>query len=234
MKTLENKVAIVTGASREIGAEMAFELAQAGACVVVAHYGESALAQQTAQRIHNAGGQAIVVESDGRQVSDCSDLVDAAVQAFGRVDILAANAGITRFGNFLTFDEATYDEVMDTNLKGSFFLAQAAARQMQAQGKTESGYRMVFSSSVAGQKGIPTVTAYGITKLGVTYLAKSLAAALAPYGVTANALIIGPVVNARNLATTPNYAENFGRVLPIGRVLYPSDVAAALMYLVSP
>jgi 3-oxoacyl-[acyl-carrier protein] reductase len=123
---------------------------------------------------------------------------------------------------------------MDTNLKGSFFLAQAAAKQMAQQGRSESGYRIVFSSSVVGQVGVPTMTAYGLTKIGVSYLAKSLGVALAPYGITANALIIGAVVNARNLADDPNYAENFGRILPIGRAIYPSDVAAALMYLVSP
>lgn len=234
MKPLQNKVAIVTGASREIGAEMAFEMAQAGASVVIAHYAEPDLAQQNAQRILDADGKAIVIESDGRNVSECYALVDKAVQAFGRVDILAANAGITRFGRFLEFDEATYDAVMDTNLKGSFFLAQAVAKQMLQQGKTENGYRMVFSSSVVGQVGVPTMTAYGITKIGVSYLAKSLGVALAPHGITANAIIIGAVVNARNLADDPNYAENFARILPIGRAIYPSDVAAALMYLVSP
>ena len=232
--TLKNKVAIVTGASREIGAEMAYELAQAGASVVVAHYGEPELAQQTVQRILTAGGNAIAFESDGRQVSECYALVDAAVQAFGRVDIVAANAGITRFGNFLDFDEATYDAVLDTNIKGSFFLAQAAARQMSKQGKTQDGYRIVFSSSVVGLVGVPTMTAYGITKASVSYLAKSLGVALAPHGITTNAIVIGAVVNARNLADDPHYAENFGRILPVGRALYPTDVAAALMYLVSP
>jgi len=229
---LKDKVAIVTGASREIGAEMAFQMAQAGAAVVIAHYAEPELAQQNAQRIIDAGGRAIAVESNGRKVSDCYALVEAAVQAFGRVDIVAANAGITHGGPFLDFAEADYDRVMDTNIKGSFFLAQAAARQMVKQGRGD--YRLVFSASVVGLAGVPTMTTYGTTKLSMTYLAKSLGVELASYGITANTIVIGAVLNERNLAGNPDYAEMFGRILPIGRVLYPADIAAALMYLVSP
>lgn len=232
---LKDKVAIVTGASREIGAEMAFQLAQAGASVVIAHYAEPALAQHNAQRILDAGGRAMVVECDGRNVRDSTALVDAAVHAFGRVDIVAANAGITHGGPFLDFAEADYDLVMNTNIKGSFYLAQAAARQMVKQGGgAQRNYRIVFSASVVGLAGVPKMTTYGITKQSMTYLAKSLGVELAPYGITANAIVIGAVLNERNLAGNPDFAETFARILPIGRVLYPNDIAAALMYLVSP
>ena len=229
---LKDKVAIVTGASREIGAEMAFQMAQAGAAVVLAHYAEPELAQQNAQRIIDIGGRALVVECDGRKVRDSYALVDAAVKAFGRVDIVAANAGITHGGPFLDFAEADYDLVMDTNIKGSFYLAQAAGKQMVKQGRGD--YRLVFSASVVGMAGVPTMTTYGITKQSMSYLAKSLAVELAPHGITANAIVIGAVLNARNLAGNPDYADLFARILPIGRVLYPADIAAALMYLVSP
>ena len=233
---LKNKVAIVTGASKEIGAAMALSLAKEGAAIEVGCYGDPKRAESTVQQIKDMGGQAIPFAVDTKNVRECQAVVDAAVQAFGRLDIMVANAGITRFNDFLTFTEDAYDEVMDTNLKGSFFLAQAAANQMAKQGRGADNYggRIVFSSSVVSLVGVPIGAAYGTTKAGLNYLATALGVGLGRKGITVNSLVIGATVNERNLRDDPHYSENFGNMLPIGRVLYPEDAAAGLMYLVSP
>lgn len=229
MNSLSGKVAIVTGASREIGAAMAEALAGAGAAVLVSHFGEAALAEATAGRIRAAGGTTEVYEADCADLAQNQALIDRAVAAFGRLDIFAANAGLTRYASFLEFDEATYDTVMDLNLKGSFFGAQAAARQMVRQGTPGS---IVFSSSVTGMMAFPRGSAYGTTKAALRHLARCLALELGPHRIAVNALGIGAILNARNLNDDPRFAERWGTVTPAGRVGQPEDVARALLYLV--
>jgi 3-oxoacyl-[acyl-carrier protein] reductase len=233
---LQGKVAIVTGASREIGAAMAERLAAAGAAVVVNHYREPNRAALVVERIAAAGGRAIAHDADLSSVAANQELVARAVAAFGRLDIFAANAGLTIFKPFLETDEQEWDTLADLNLKGSFFGAQAAARQMIAQGARTGTYggRIVFSSSVTGVVAAPNLGAYGITKAGLRHMATTLAAELAPHGITVNALGIGATLNERNLASDPLYAEHWASVIPTGRAVQPADLAAALLFLVSP
>ncbi|MCL4505162.1 MAG: SDR family oxidoreductase [Chloroflexi bacterium] len=235
---LSGRVAIVTGASKEIGAAMAEALAQAGAAVVVHYAADSEQAESVVRRIRAAGGKAIAAGADCSRVGDNTALVKTALDAFGRVDIFVANAGITRFGRFLDYTEEAFDTVVGLNLKGSYFGAQAAARQMVAQraanpGDTYGG-RIVFSSSVAGVTGVIGLSAYGSTKAAINFMTEVLALELGPHGITVNALGIGSTVNARNLREDPLYAEHWAEILPIHRALTPQDSAAALMYLVSP
>jgi NAD(P)-dependent dehydrogenase (short-subunit alcohol dehydrogenase family) len=187
---LQGKVAIVTGASREIGAAMAEALAGAGAAVLVAHHGESELADQVVGRISAAGGRALAHDADLSGVAANQGMVARAVEAFGRLDILVANAGLTVWGAFLDTTEAAWDTVANLNLKGSFFGAQAAARQMISQGRAPDGYggRIIFSSSVTGVQAAPNLAAYGITKAGLRHMARVLAPELGPHGITVNAL----------------------------------------------
>jgi len=228
---LEGRVAIVTGASRELGAAMASALAASGAAVVVAHHDEAALAEAVVARISSAGGEARAFDGDLATVEANRELVDYAAEALGRLDIFVANAGITRWAPFLETDEATWDAVVDVNLKGSYFGAQAPARVMVAQG---DGGRIVFSSSVTGIVATANLSAYSVTKAGLAHLARVLALELGPHGITVNALGIGATVNERNLSDDPEYREHWGGVIPTGRVGEPGDVAAALCYLVSP
>lgn len=229
MGTLDSKVAIVTGASREIGAAMAEGLARAGAAVLVSHFGEAALADATVDRIRAAGGTAEAFEADCADLPQNQALVERAVAAFGRLDILAANAGLTRYCPFLEMDEATYDTVMDLNLKGSYFAAQAAARQMVKQGSPGS---IVFSASVTGMRVLPGGSAYGVTKAGLRHMARCLAVELGPHRIAVNALGIGAILNERNLKDDPLFAEHWGALAPAGRVGYPEDVSNGLLYLV--
>jgi len=234
---LQGKIAIVTGASREIGAAMAEALAAAGATVLVAHYAEPERAAAVVERITGVGGNAVAYEADCSSVAANQALVARAIELFGRLDIFAANAGITAGKPFLETDEATWNTVANLNLKGSYFGAQAAARQMIAQGGAKAdgyGGRIIFSSSVTGVQAVPDLSAYGVTKAGLIHMARVLGVELGRYGITVNALGIGAIVNERNLSGDPAYDQHWGEIVPIGRVGYPSDVAAALMFLVSP
>jgi 3-oxoacyl-[acyl-carrier protein] reductase len=233
---LQDKVAIVTGASREIGAAMAEALAGASAAVLLAHRGEAALAAGVVDRIVAAGGRALAYDADLSSIAANRQMVARAVEAYGRLDILAANAGLTMWAPFLETDEAIWDTVVDLNLKGSFFGAQAAARQMIAQGRGPDGYggRIIFSSSVTGLIGAPNLSAYGITKAALRHMAVTLGVELAAHGITVNALGIGATVNARNLAIDPGYAEHWAGVIPTGRAIQPADLAQALLFLAAP
>jgi NAD(P)-dependent dehydrogenase (short-subunit alcohol dehydrogenase family) len=234
---LEGRVAVVTGASREIGAAMCEALAARGAAVVVGHHGEGELAAAVIARIRAAGGRAVAEDGDLSRVADNTRLVERAVAEFGRVDVFAANAGLVRWVPFLDLDEPTWDEVVDLNLKGSFFGAQAAARQMVAQRATagDQGYggRIVFSSSVTGILTVPNLSAYAVTKAGLRHMATVLAVELGGYGITVNALEIGATVNERNLRDDPDYERHWAEVIPTGRAVQPVDLAAALAYLAS-
>ena len=236
MTSLQGKVAIVTGGSREIGAAMAEALADAGAAVVIAYQGASALAEAVVARIRAAGGQAISYQADLSSVADNRRLVAQAVEAFGRLDIFVANAGLTMWGPFLQVDEETWDTVVDLNLKGSYFGAQAAARQMiaqQASGDVARG-RIVFSSSVTGVQALPNCSAYAVTKAALRHMATVLALELGRDGITVNTLGIGATVNERNLRDDPDYETHWAAVTPTGRCGQPEDAAAALLFLVSP
>jgi NAD(P)-dependent dehydrogenase (short-subunit alcohol dehydrogenase family) len=228
-ESLAGKVAIVTGASREIGAAMAAALAGRGASVLVGHYGEPDLAAATVERIRAAGGKAAAHQSDGAEVTQVDGLVARAVAEFGRLDVCVVNAGVTVWGPFLECTEEAWDRVMDLNLKGSFFTARAAARQMIRQGSPGT---IVFSSSIAGVSVIPYLAAYGVSKAGLRHMARCLAVELGPHRISVNALGIGPTVNARNLADDPAYDEHWGTVCPAGRAARPEDMARALLFLV--
>ena len=235
MASLQGKVAIVTGGSREIGATMAQALASAGAAVMIVHHGAPELAEAVVAHIRASGGQAASLQADLSSVADNQRLVAQTVEAFGRLDIFVANAGLTMWGPFLEVDEATWDTVSDLNLKGSYFGAQAAARQMVAQ--RESGDatcgRIVFSSSVTGVQALPNCSAYAVTKAGLRHMATVLALELGQYGITVNTLGIGATVNERNVRDDQDYETHWSEVTPTGRCGQPEDAATALLFLVS-
>lgn len=230
------KVAIVTGTDREIGAAMAERLAGAGTKVLAAHY-EQGLIQGLIERVRTSGGQIEPYQADLSTVEANRQMVSRAVELWGRLDIFVANAGLTMWGSFLEVEESIWDNVVDLNLKGTYFGAQAAAIQMVAQQQATPGNsyggRIVFSSSVTGVVALPNSSVYAVTKAGLRHMATVLALELGKYGITVNALGIGATVNARNLQDDPRYEEQWASVIPTGRCGKPEDVAAALIYLVS-
>jgi 3-oxoacyl-[acyl-carrier protein] reductase len=179
--SLENQVAVVTGASRGIGRAIAMKLAQAGAAVVVTATSEAG-AQKTADEISAAGGRALAVKVDVSVTAEVEALFKGAVAAFGKVDILVNNAGITKDGLLLRMKDADWDAVLDVNLKGAFTCTREAAKLMS---KARFG-RIVNVASVVGEMGNPGQANYCASKAGMIGLTKSVARELARRNVTVN------------------------------------------------
>ena len=168
--------------------------------------------------------------SDAGDTSFVRDMVDTAVRAFGRLDIVVANAGLTLFGDFFDYEPAAFAQVMRLNLSGSFFLAQAAARQMREQG---AGGSIVFMSSVTGHQAHRHLTAYGMSQAALEMLARGLVVELSPYGITVNAVAPGATLTERTAADA-DYEATWQRLTPMGRAGTPADVAQAVLFLVGP
>jgi 3-oxoacyl-[acyl-carrier protein] reductase len=225
------RVAIVTGGATGIGRTLSEGLAADGYAVVVGYHGNADGAADTARSIEDAGGHVRVVRGDLGRVETALELVDAAVAAFGRVDVMCCHAGLTVFERFLDATPASFDRLVATNLRGTFFAAQAAARRMVEQG---DGGRIVLTSSVTARRAVDGTAAYGMTKAGIEALARNLAVELAGAGITVNAVEPGSIVNDRNLADDPAYAERWAAVNPVGRVGVGEDVLGAVRFLVGP
>jgi glucose 1-dehydrogenase len=230
MTNLSGKVALVTGASKGIGYELAIGLADAGAAVVANYNRDEAGAQEAVSKIVGGGGKAVAVQGDIASVEDCRRIVARTVEEFGRIDIACCHAGITSWGKFLDYTEDAFDAVVDTNLKGTYFTAQAAAREMVRQG---GGGRIIVTSSVTGNQAVQYLSAYAMTKGGLQMLVRNLVLELSPYNITINAVAPGAISNERNLRDDPDYDTNWAGVIPIRRVGQPRDVVAAVLFYAS-
>jgi glucose 1-dehydrogenase len=230
MPDLTGKVALVTGASKGIGYELALGLAGAGAAVVANFNSDPDGAHAVVEKIRAAGGKALAVGADICKVEECRRLVETTVREFGRIDIACCHAGITSWGKFLEYSEEAFDSVVDTNLKGTYFTAQASAREMVKQG---GGGRIIMTSSVTGTQAVQYLSAYAMTKGGIQMLARNLVLELSPYGITVNAVAPGSISNERNLNDDPEYDTKWAGVIPVRRVGQPADVVAAVLFLAS-
>jgi L-rhamnose 1-dehydrogenase len=236
---LENKAVIVTGGSRGIGRAIAVECARQGADVLVnywgsndASYGRGSAAAEVIAEIRALGRRATLVEADVASPAAAQKLVDAALEAFGRVDVLAANAGICTFHAFLDLPAELLKRTMEVNLHGSFYVTQAVARQMRAQGQ---GGAIVATSSISALVGGGLQTHYTPTKAGVLSLMQSCAIALGPFGIRCNAVLPGTIatdLNKEDLAAPEKLAYMRGRI-PLGRLGQPEDVASVVVFLAS-
>lgn len=167
----QGKVAIITGAGQGIGLEIALQLAKQGVRVLLNDI-DTNLAHHAAQYIQEqTDNECIALAGDSGEMSFISQMVDTAVHHFGRLDIVIANAGITLFGDFLTYSFTDFMRVMQVNLAGSFFLAQVATKQIIKQGK---GGTLLFMSSVTGHQAHKNLAAYSMSKAALEMLAKNL------------------------------------------------------------
>ncbi len=224
---LDGKVALVTGASRGLGAGIADALQEAGATVA----GTSREPRSAAQVAKRLGSVPVVM--DVTDVASVRAGVDRVASELERLDILINNAGLNIPQGVFDVDEASWDAVLDTNLKGTFFAAQAAARQMVASGE---GGRIINIASQAGVVGIEERSAYGASKGGAILLTKVLAIELAQHGITVNAVAPTFIATELTRGTLENSAwrERILSSIPLGRVGEAEDVAAAAVYLASP
>jgi NAD(P)-dependent dehydrogenase (short-subunit alcohol dehydrogenase family) len=230
--TTENftgQVAIVTGAGQGIGFEIAKQIALQGAAVLLNDVNHE-LANIAADTIKKQGGNCIALSGNAADIDFIQQMVDTAVQQFGKLTIAIANAGITLFGDFLNYPEQSLQKVLELNLQGSFFLAQRTARQII---KQKSGGSILFMSSVTGHQAHQDLAAYGMTKAGLEMLAKSLVVELSPYKITVNTVAPGATLTERTMEDAA-YQETWSRITPMGRPGTVQDVANAVLFLVSP
>lgn len=232
---LSGKVAIVTGAGQGIGRACAIRMAAEGARVIVSDINEKSSAE-TVAAIVEAGGSARFVMANVAQRLDVLNLLAATLESYGQVDVMVANAGIVDDSPFLDLEESDFDRVIATNLKGTFLCAQAAARQMVKQvEKGQPAGAIVNMSSINAQFGLPDHVAYSISKGGVMQLTKSMAVALAPYGIRVNA--IGPGTIETPLLAGVVKDEAFRQKVlsrtPLGRFGRPEEIAAIAAWLAS-
>jgi glucose 1-dehydrogenase/3-oxoacyl-[acyl-carrier protein] reductase len=225
VSALSGRRALVTGAGVGIGQGIAIELARRGASVAV-HYAHSQPAE-TVAAIEAAGARAVAVHGDLGRVEECRRVVDEAAEAFGGLDVLVNNGGVTRELPFLDTDESTYNEVFDINIRGYFFCAQQGVRHMSRGGS------IVNLTSVHGFAGFANHAAYASTKGAINALTRELAIELAPRRVRVNA--VGPgVIEVPRYFEMPDYnAERVGKLIPRGRVGTPADVAPLVAFLAS-
>lgn len=226
---LQGRTALVTGASRGIGAEVAVVLAEAGAAVVCAATIE-ANAAPIAERIAAAGGRALAAGARVEEAAQVAALFDRAEAELGAVDLLVNNAGIAQPKPLLEMDEATWDRVVDINLKGVFLCAQRAARTMAEQG----GGAVVNIGSIAGDNAFPHRANYCASKAGVHHLTRVMAIEWAPLNIRVNCVAPGyihtDIVGELSARGILDVAALEGRV-PQRRLGTPRDIAEAVLYL---
>ena len=226
---VKNRTAIVTGAGTGIGKEIALSLASEGADILVHYNSSRAGAEDTAAGIKKAGRKAIIVQADLANTGDAAGLAESAVKAFGRIDILINNAGLTIFKDFFEITEEDWDRVNNTNLKGLFFLTQAAAREMRSEGYG----RIINIGSVHSRSSLPGFTAYAASKGGVESLTMQAAVELAAYNITVNSLSPGLIEIKKNLLNPQYDRGHRARQIPLRRVGFPSDIAQAAVFFAS-
>jgi len=228
-KLFKGKTAIVTGAGQGIGLEICRQLAREGVNVLLNDI-DPTLARRGSEGIQKENGVCVAMPGDAADINFIRSMVAAAVQQFGSLDIVIANAGITLFGEFLTYTPEDLNSVLRLNLGGTFFLVQQAALQMKAQG---TGGRMLLMSSVTGHQAHKNLAAYSMTKAAVEMLAKNLVIELSPYKITINTIAPGATLTERTLHDA-DYEQTWSRITPTGRPSTPRDIAHAALFLVSP
>lgn len=218
------RVALVTGGGGGIGRGIAMELARAGYRLALNDVNERAV-EAAAEAVMEAGGESLVVVGSVASSTDVARMIDQTVLRFERLDLLVNNAGIQAWKPLLDLEEAEWDSVIDTNLKGCFLCTQAAARIMQTQG----GGHIVNIGSGSNRTPFPSLVSYTASKGGIEMLTKVAAVELGPLGIRVNCLAPGAIEIERTRRERRDYAGTWSRVTPLRRIGTPEDIGRAVL-----
>ncbi|CAI9005788.1 MULTISPECIES: SDR family oxidoreductase [Burkholderia] len=223
------QVALVTGSSRGIGAEIARRLARDGFRVVVNYAGGAGPAREVVDAIAADGGEAIAVQADIADPAAVAALFDAAEQAFGHIDVVVNSAGVMKLGAIADYDDTTFDQTVAVNLKGTFNVSREAAKRVR------SGGRIVnLSSTMVGVR-LPTYGVYVATKAAVEGLTQVLAQEMRGRGISVNAVAPGPVATELFLeGKSPEQVDRLAKMNPLERLGQPADIAGVVAFLAGP
>ena len=226
---LEGKKTIITGADSGIGRAVAIAFAREGADVLISYLNEDDDARETAKWVEQAGRRAVLVSGDLADPAHCREVVNRAVQEFGRVDVLVSNAAFQATHESIEdISDEEWDHTLATNLSAYFHLTKAAVPHMQP------GSAIIGTTSVNSDDPVPTLLAYDTTKGGIANMTGALAGMLAGKGIRANSVAPGPIWTPLIPATMPaEQVESFGQQVPLGRPGQPAEVAPAYVLLAS-
>jgi 3-oxoacyl-[acyl-carrier protein] reductase len=229
MTNQSNKVALVTGASRGIGAAVAKRLAQDGFTVVINYAGDTKSAEALARKIEGNGGRTLTAKADVSDPNAVRGMFDAAEAAFGGVDVLVNNAGIMKLAKIADSDDALFDQQVAINLKGSFNAMREAAKRLR-----DGGRVINFSTSVVGLKP-ETYGVYAATKAAIETMSAILSKELRGRSITVNAVAPGPTATDLFLnGKSPDVIERIAKMNPLERLGTPEDIAASVSFLAGP
>lgn len=226
---LTDKIALVTGASRGIGAAIAKALAREGAAVIINYNGSKDKAQAVADEITASGGTAEIYQCSVSDFDACKEMIQTLIKKYGRIDILVNNAGITRDGLLMKMSETDFDDVIDTNLKGAFHTIRHMSRYFL---KQKSG-KIINISSVSGILGNAGQANYSASKAGVIGLTKSAARELASRGINVNAIAPGFIATDMTDAMPKEAKEKMTEMIPLQRIGKPEEIADMAVFLAS-
>ena len=229
-KSFSGRAAIVTGATRGIGRAIALELARRGADIAFNYAKSAEPAESLKSELEGLGVRALAFQCDVGQTEAAANMVNEVKTAFGRIDFLVNNAGVTRDNLILRMKESDWDDVIDTNLKGAWNFAKAALRTMLRQ---DTGGSILNISSISGEVGMPGQSNYSASKAGMIGLTKSLAKEVASRKVTVNALALGMVATDMAGKLDQSYQEKIKEQIPLGRFAEPDEVAKIAAFLLS-
>src|SRR5271170_7086137 len=231
--SLKGKVAIVTGGNSGIGKAIALGLAKAGANIMIDYIANPQAADAVEQQIVALGDKAIGVDADVSRIDELQTLIDAAVKAFGRVDVMVNNAGVETRTSVLDTTESQYEKVLKINLKSAFFGTQIAAKQMIKQG---NGGRIINITSVHEDWPMPGNIAYCLSKGGMRMLTRTAGVELAKHNILVVGVGPGAVATPINLSTMkdPALLVKLDSAIPLGRMAKPEEIAGVVVFLAGP
>ncbi|MGJ3244466.1 MAG: glucose 1-dehydrogenase [Elainellaceae cyanobacterium] len=230
---LDGQVALVTGGSGGIGQGISIRLAEEGADVVINYRSDLEEAQETKEKVEAAGRRGFIAQADLSKMEDIQRLVAESIQHFGKLDILINNAGVEKSASFWEVTEKDYDIVMNVNLKGAFFAAQALVKHLI---DTQRPGRIINISSVHEELPFPHFTPYCASKGGMKMMMRNMAIELGSYGITVNNVAPGAIETPINtkLLNNPEKLNALLKNIPLNRLGQPHDVAALVAFLASP